>query len=335
MNTKVSTSNTKAQILKAYDDILKKLEEKSEAKPKEVQQRKDDVKTVESAQKNNESEIISSIAELKNSFIESLDKVQDDLTKEYVKLSDIQIAIKIEKKNLEDLYGLSTNADSFAALLLAQKESREKFDEESNAAKEMLNAEITETKANWQKEKLVHDSLEKEEKILLQKTRKREEEEYDYNLLQKRKKEVDAYQLTKFQQEADLKDKKLSFEKDFAEREKNIVETEKEFASLKKAAEQFPAELENAIQQATAKLEKQIKLEYKFEKELVAKETEGIINLKDLQVQTLENKIKEMDTQIKLLGQKADISEKSVKDIALKAIENTTKLQIIEKDKQE
>ncbi len=335
MNTKVSTSNTKAQILKAYNDVLKKLEEKSEAKPKEVQQRKDDLKTVESAQKNNESNIVSGIDELKNSFIESLNKVQGDLTEEYTKLAEIQAAIKIEKKNLENLYGLSTNADSFATLLIAQRESREKFDNEQKEAKEILKLEIAEKKVIWQKEKLLHDSLEKEEKNLLQKTRKREEEEYNYNLQQKRKKETDAYQLTKYKQEAELKDKKLTFEKDFAEREKSIVDTEKEFASLKKAVEQFPKELENTVKLATKKLEEQLKLGFRFEKELVAKETEGIISLKELQVQTLENKIGEMEAQIKLLGQKADTSEKSVKDIALKAIESSTKIHVVEKEKTE
>ncbi len=335
MNTKVSTSNTKAQILKAYDDVLKKLEEKSEAKPKEVQQRKDEVKTVESAQKNNESHIITGIDELKNNFIESLNKVQSDLTEEYTKLAEIQAAIKIEKNNLENLYGLSTNADSFAALLIAQRESKEEFDKELRDTKEILNIEIEEKKASWQKEKLLHDSSEKEEKNLLQKTRKREEEEYNYNLQQKRKKETDTYQLTKYQQEVELKDKKLIFEKDFAEREKSIVDTEKEFASLKKATEQFPEELEKTVQLATKKLEEQLKLEFKFEKELVAKETVGIISLKELQVQTLENKIIEMEALIKQLGQKADTSEKSVKDIALKAIESSNKIHVVEKEKVE
>lgn len=52
-----------------------------------------------------------------------------------------------------------------------------------------------------------------------------------------------------------------------------------------------------------------------------------------LQVSTLENKIKEMEAQIKLLSQKSETSEKSVKDIALKAIESSTKVQFVEKER--
>ncbi|MDY0077677.1 MAG: hypothetical protein RBR87_10410 [Bacteroidales bacterium] len=335
MNPKVSSTNTKAQILKAYEEVLKKLEEKSEAKPKEVQQRKEAILTVESAQKNTDEKIIADITAIKNSFVESLEKVQESLSNEYDKLAEIQAAIKIEKKNLEDLYGLSTNADSFAAILLAQKESQHRFDEEMKSKKESLDAEIANTKLRWDKEKAEKEALDKEEKLLLEKTRTREEEEYNYNLQQKRKKETDEYQLIKSQQEAELREKRIAFEKEFAEREKSIVETETEYAALKKAAEQFPKELEKAIQNAQADLEKSLTTQFKYEKNLIAKETEGLIKLKDLQVSSLESKIKEMEERIKELGQKADTSEKSLKDIALKAIERSTKVHVVEKEKTE
>jgi len=332
MNQKVSTANTKAQILEAYDELLKKLQEKSEDKPKEVQQRKDAVKIVESAQKNTEETIISGISTLKNSFNESLEKIQESLTAEYKKLADIQAAIKIEKQNLEDLYGLSTNADSFAALLIAQKESREKFDEEMDAAKSAVATEMADTKAKWDKEKTDKEEQIKEEKELAQKTRKREEEEYLYNLQQKRKKESDDYELKKAQMEAGLKEKKLAFEKEFAEREKASTEKEQEYADLKKAFDNFPKELEKAVQQAKGEMETMLTTAFNHQTALKSGETEGMMRMKDLQITTLENKIKEMEVQSKILGQKAETAEKSVKDIAIRAIESTSKTIILEKD---
>ena len=49
----------------------------------------------------------------------------------------------------------------------------------------------------------------------------------------------------------------------------------------------------------------------------------------------MEKKISTTNTkaQIKLLSQKAETSEKSVKDIALKAIESSTKVQVVEKER--
>lgn len=334
MNAKVSPTNTKAQILEAYDDLLKKLEEKSEDKPKEVQQRKEDLKTVESAQKNTEDTIIKGISALKASLNDSLEKIQQSLHAEHKKLAEIQAAIKIEKQNLENLYGLSANTDSFAAILLAQKDSREKFDEEMKTAKAIFEAEMSESKSKWDKEKADRDEQIKEEKTLTLKTRKREEEEYLYTLQQKRKKEGDEFELKKAKQEAELREKKIAFEKEYAEREKSLAEKEQEFEALKKASDNFSKELEKAVQQANATLESKLSAEFKYKTDLSAKDTEGSMQLKNLQIATLENKIKEMDAQSKLLGQKAETAEKSVKDIALKAIESSRKVQYVESEKQ-
>ena len=333
MEKKISTTNTKAQIIEAYNELLKKKEEKSQDNPKEVQQRKEAANTVESAQKNSEDEIVKDITKIRTSFIGSLDIIEDNLTAEHKKLAEIQEAINIEKKHLEELYGISTNADSFAAILLAQNESREKFEEERKATKEAFENEMSETKVNWGKEKSEKETLLKEEKEQNQKAKKREEEEYTYNLQQKRKKETDGYELNKLQQEAELKEKKLILEKEFAEREKEILENEKEFAGMKKASEQFPKELEKAVKEAIVETEARLNTEYKYEKNLTTKEAEGTINLKDLQISTLETKIKEMESQLKSASQKADVSEKSVKDIALKAIESSVKVQVVEKEK--
>lgn len=331
MNKTVSSSNTKAQILDAYDEVMKKLQEKAEDKPKEVQLRKEETRIVESAKQNTGQNIIADITKFKILFVENLETVQDSLLSEHKRLSEIQQAIEIERKNLEELYGLSTNADSFAALLLAQKEKREKFEEDITATKQLNETEMAEAKLKWEKEKTIQQQIIKEEKEQLSKNRKREEEEYKYNLVQNRKKETDNFELKRAKQEAELSEKKLSLEKTFAEREKAIVEKETEFVTLKKESDNFPMELDKTVQNAKVELEENLTKEFKFEKKITSKEIEGLIQLKDLQVSTLENKVKELEAQIKILGQKAETSEKSVKDIAIKAIESSTKVQLVEK----
>ena len=54
----------------------------------------------------------------------SLDKLEEKLVNEYKILENLQQAIAVEKKNLEELYQISANADSLSALILAQKEKR-------------------------------------------------------------------------------------------------------------------------------------------------------------------------------------------------------------------
>jgi len=198
---------------------------------------------VEAARGNTEENILKDVAQLKTRFVESLDKVQDSLMTEYKKLSDIQAAITIEKKNLDDLYALKVNADSLAAILLSQKESKEKFEAEMKTVREKFDLDIAETKARWEKEKKEVAEKMKEEQTQLQKTKKREEEEYLYHINLTRKKEADEYALKKSQLDAELKDKKVRFDKEFAEREKTIIEKEKELSELRKLADNMPKEI--------------------------------------------------------------------------------------------
>ncbi len=325
MEQPLSEKNTKAQILEAYEKLLKKVEQKSNDNPKEVQQRKQDVQTVEKATKTTEEEIETQIAKIKSDFVSALEIIEKELADERKKLETIQNAIRIEEKRLDDLYGISVNADSLSAILLAQKEQKEQFEQEMAARKEELSSQIAQTRATWEKEKAAHDEALKAEKENLAKMRRREEEEYAYNTQQKRKKEEDEYLQMKNRQEAELKERKIAFEKEVAEREKQLKESENELATLRAQAESFETKLAEAVQKAQAETEKRLQSVYAYEKELREKEVEGIINLKDHQIQTLQSKIKEME--------QVDVSEKTVKDIALKAIESAGKTQFVEREK--
>lgn len=330
---KVNKNNTKAQILDAYENLLKQVEAKSNDNPKQVQQRKEEVNMVKTASENTENGILAQISKIKTEFIASLENIEDNLTAEREKLATIQKAIAIEEKHLEDLYGLKSNTDALAAILLAQKEQKERFEKEMKAAKEQLDLEISETKANWLKEKKMHEDEQKAENESLKKSRQREEEEYTYTLQQKRKQEQDEYTLKKSRQETELKEQHAAFEKEFAEREKTIKESEKELSDLRKEVALFDEKLSKSIEKAQAETQEKLQTIQQYEKTLLEKETQGILNLKDHQIKTLENKIKEMEAQLKEAGIKVDNSEKTVKDIALKAIENSTKTQMVEREK--
>lgn len=333
MEKSISDKSTKAQILEAYEKLLKGVEEKSGNNPKEVQQRKTEAQTVRQAAETSEESISDRIGGIKTEFVLSLEKIEKELSAERKKLTDIQSAIRIEEKHLEDLYGLTANTDAFSAILLAQKEQEERFEREMAAKKELLAGQIENIRIQWEKEKKAYEENLKAEKENTTGRRRREEEEYAYTTQQTRKQEQDEYVRLKHKQELELKEQRAAFEKEFAEREKSIVEKEGEFARLNKEAESFPARLAEAVRKAQEETENRLSTAYQYEKDLREKETQGILNLKDHQVKSLEAKIKEMETQLKDAALKVDTSEKTVKDIALKAIENATRTQIIEKDR--
>lgn len=117
---------------------------------------------------------------------------------------------------------------------------------------------------------------------------------------------------------------------------------------LQQLREEFDAEM--AIKKADWDKEKaRIQLDVKEEKERLKKEhqreeddytynlqikrrkeQEGLIKLKEQTIQTLESRIKEHESYIKQLTQKTELADKSVKDIAIKAIESSGKVQLFD-----
>ncbi len=333
MAAKISSTNTKAQILEAYEKLQKQLEEKANNNPKEVQERKEHTKTLEKTAAFTPDTLQGQLLQIKQSFDKSLQELQDKIIAEYQVLADIQKSVKIEKQNLQDLYDIRANADTLAASLIAQKENKEAFETEMQEKKAALALEIREEKEKWDLQKQKNKEEEKEYTELLKKNRKREEEEYTYTLEKSRQEQKDklAYEMKQLNQ--DIATKRHDFEKEYAEREQRIVSSEKELADLNKQVADFPTLLEEEIKKAISNTEKELKTKYQFEKELREKEVEGNENLYKQEIELLKAKIAELQTQIQHATDKANDAEQSVKDIALRAIDGATKFQIVESKK--
>lgn len=324
----VTEKNTKAEILKAYEILLKDVQTAKADVPKLIQEEKQRKETLEKVAKVSNEGIVKSITTLKSDLSNSLDEILRGLSDEFKKLEEIRAAIALEKKSLEDLYSLSANTDSLAAMLLAQKEKKENFEREIKEKGEAFDSEITSKKAQWEIEKAKQKAEDKEYTDELTKRRKREEEEYAYNLKIRRQKEQDEYDSKKLLREKELTDKKLQFEQEVSSRELNLKNTEAELAELRKSNAEFPAKLEKALKDKEAEVSKQLQTKYGFDIQLMNKQSEADIRLKDQAINSLQEKIKEQQEQLKEYADKANRAEANVKDIAVKAIENASKIRM-------
>ncbi len=344
MEPEISIKNTKNEILSAYEDLLKKVQEKKTDEPKKVQEQQKQETVVKNAATLSHEGIVKEISNLKLSLSSALDKLSENFVSEFRKFEELQQAIQFEKQQLEDLYQLSANTDSLSAMLLAQKEKKEQFeqemasrkaelDEKIKTEKERFDTEMAEKRNQWEKEQEQYASQAKETQEEKKKIQAREDEEYQYNLKITRKKEADQYEEKKQKLEKELADKKAAFEKEFADRETKIQEAEAELKELRLKNASFPDELEKAVNAAVLAATEKLETRFGFEKELKQKETEGELRLKDQIIETLKAKIKDMETTIKELSQKAVTAETNVKDIAIRAIESSSKPYFIEKTK--
>lgn len=130
----------------------------------------------------------------------------------------------------------------------------------------------------------------------------------------------------------DLHEKKELFEKDYSEREKIILENEKEYSDLKAKIEKFPEDLTRTIKDAEQRIKSQLEMKFKYEADVLGKEVEGEIKLNQQMIQTLELKIKEKDEVIQGLSIRADESGKQIQNIAERAIDGASKLRVIRED---
>lgn len=325
----LSTKNTKAEILEAYESLLQKVQTAKSDDPKKMMEENKKKETLEKVSGLGDDKIEKEIVSLKGEMNRSLDNILKNMTDEFRKLEEIRAAINIEKKSLEDLYALSANTDSLAAMLLAQKEKKESFENEMKEKEEAFRNEIATRNAQWEAEKNRQKIAEKEYADELLKKRKREEEEYQYNLKISRQKEQDEYSSRKAALEKELMEKKAAFEQEIAKREETLKNAEAELAELRKNNAEFPAKLEKALKDKEKEVTTALQTQYEFDIKLIEKQNEADVRLKDQIIASLQEKIKEQQILVKEYGDKAAKAEAGVKEIAVKAIESSKKVQVI------
>ena len=329
MAEKITTKNTKNEILQAYNELLAKVQEQRQTDRREETKQKEEKEIVEKASHHSIETIVKNLADRRLTIVKALDGLGEELIGEYKKLTEIQQAIEIEKQNLDTVYEIKTNADSLAALLLAQKEKTADFEGEMERERSALEEETTDKRLQWKKEQETFEQAEKEKLAQIQKEREREEEEYNYDLQLTRKKDSDTYEAEKMALEKELGEKRRAFEQELSEREAALSGKEQEYLELKTTVESFPAELEEAVEAAKAAVRQELELTYKHAAELTKREMESEQRLSQQMISALEMKIKEQEAQIRQMAQKTDEAGSHVQNIALKAIEGASTQRVV------
>jgi len=347
----ISPKSTKNEILEAYNELFEKVKEQKPMDRQAIKKKEEEKQIVKDASQQSSEKIIKGLADLKLDIGKSLDSLEEKLVAQYKKLTELQQAINIETKNLEEVYEIKLNTDSLAAVLLAQKEKKAGFEADIEEKKRDFETKMTEKKSQWEKEQWTFESAKKEREAQTKKERQREEEEYSYNLKLNRKKDTDAYEAKKAilekgiiekkaavekemvekkaSVEKELVEKKAAVEKNLSERESVVSSKEKEFEELKTQVDTFPKQLEKAVKDAEKAVIDKLEFKYKHEAQLAVKEIEGERKLYKQSVEALESKIQAQQDLIGQITQKADEAGKQVQHIAVKAIESASSQRVI------
>ncbi len=325
---KFSLSNTKQEMLEAYNAVLKQLEaqRESELKPEKKIEEKKAKEVIQVAESLSSEGVAKEISNLKIETSKTLAQISDRLEEEVNKFRAIQSAIALKEKELQELYEIEKSAVTLAALIESQNQKRQAFELEMAEKKEALSQEIETLRAHREQEKKEYEDEIKERDTAEKKKRDRDKEEYEYSFKREQKLTKDKFEDEKAKLEKEIQVKKEQMESEIKEREKAIAGREDELNELRKKVSTFPKEMETAIAKAIKETTEKLILEAKNREELVKKEFIGERNVLTTRIESLEKIVKEQSEQIAKFSQQLEKAYQQVQDIAVKTIEGSSNI---------
>ena len=320
---KLSTSNTKQEMLSAYNELVKQLEEQkqAEAKPQEKIEQRLTADAVKVAEELSTEGVVKQVGELRSNIGRLLSQVASQLEEQVDRYAQISKAIAYKEKELAEIYEIQKSALSLAALLQAQQQKREEFEAETESARESLKDEIEQARAQWTQERKQYEAEVKERDIAEAKRRKREDEEFRYAFAREQQQAKDRAADEQARAEREFAVRKETLEKELAERERQVASREQELADLRARVEAMPRELDAAVARAIKETASRVQGESQSREELLKREFAGERNVFTTRIAALENTVKEQADQIARLSQQAERAYAQVQDIAVKALE--------------
>lgn len=279
------TKRTKQEIIDEYEKLQSQIEELQNAS--KIVYSQPAIEVVEKAKEKTPQTIEKAFADFQSSLHSSIAGLRSSLLDQATNLEDLQKAIALSRQQLQIQRSISIAADSLEQLV----EEHEKKDAFLTSEAERKQREFDEQMA------------------LKKKTWEREIEEYEYQ--KKMKGERDR---------AEVEER----EKIISAREAAIHEQEQEIAQLKKTADQFPHELESGLTKREQEVRNRLSQDFAHEKTLLEREASARIQLLELTVKNLEERLAAQSQEISSIRQQAEEANTKAQQLAVKAIERPT-----------
>lgn len=333
MIEEISTKNTKNEILDAYYELLEQVKQNKKITKQEEKASLEKKAILEKTTGSCADDIVKGLADLKMIINKSFKELEDQLLAENQKLIDLKKAITICNQELEELYEIKVNANTLAALILAQKEKSMSFEKTMKERTVNFEQEIQEKRTLWKKEQEEFELAAKEQENLTKKLRIREEEEYLYKRNLVRAKEQDKYLNEAEALEKELTDQRQALENEFKDREAKIADAEQELIALREQTKNFPTEKEQAVLEKTNAITQELTTKYEYEAKLAQTKVDGEIKVYKQIISNLESKVTTLEEQIGKFTERANHATLQVQDIAIKAIEGASRQRYLQVEK--
>lgn len=206
---------------------------------------------------------------------------------------------------------LNTYEDAFNNLVVSITKAKDEFTR--------LQKEIAELRESWEKEQKAHAFFLQERNQQEETERRREKEAYEYETKMQRRQDEDAFL-----------EKKAKWERELAARKEELENDKRELEFLRKQVDGFETNLEKAVKEAQATLEKELTGNFTTEKKLREQEVKGEKDMLNLRISNLTQENSRQAQEITALKKALEDVTSQLKEVAVKVIEssgNTVKQQ--------
>ena len=318
----VHSIGQKGQMWQEFQQLLaetKRVESKITTK-EEIAARQQDKEIVERASTYTIESVVKELVDLQLVFDRTIDELTNQLSRESVKLDEVQKAISVETTVLQGLHHIEIAANALDILIQEHDAKNNAFEEQGAEWREAFTQQVTAQREAWQKEQEDHDKAVQEHKELLQNERSISEQDKSYDLERSRKIELDGYETKKRQIERTLSEQEREKEKEWATRENLLLNRQEELEEYKAQIDAFPAKLEKAIKESREQAIKSTNQSAKVKADLLTKEVEANKKVYELTIQTLEDTIERQNQEIQALSAELKEALKQVQQLASKAV---------------
>jgi hypothetical protein len=337
----VTMSNTKKELLEAYEqakDVLAK-QAKALLKAEEARARAQAEAARAAADVQVQEDPVRRLHDLRTDVGKKLSELAERLEAEVVTYAQVTKAAAEKQAELNQLYEIEAAAGDLAALLEAQRARREQFDAEMTSRKDELESalagrkaqledEIASTRRSWEEEKARRKAQEAEEAERTAKARQREQDEYDYALNREREQRRNALEDELASLEREIASKREAFraetsgkEAELERREGLVAAGEEELRQLREKVDTFPGELAGAVEAAAEDTTKRLGAEFRSHKALLEAQFAGERNVLTSRIEALEARVGSQKDHIAALEDKLEKAYGKVQDIANRAVD--------------
>jgi hypothetical protein len=318
-------AKTTDQITRAFQQLLaarKKLAARITTKEETAQTAKEQ-QVVSAASALTVERIVKDLADLQLAYDRDTEALANTLLAETSKLTQVQQAIEVETRHLQELADIELAANALDILAQTQQAEENAFEERSAQQRDSLTQQIATQRDAWQKEQAAHEQQVAEYEAALLQERSQAEANFQYDLERKRTIELDKFETKKRTQEREMTEMERVKSQDWTERERAMAERQEQLEDYRAQAEGLSQKLAGAIETAREQAMQAAAQDAQVKSDLYRKEIQANQQVRELKIQSLNETIARQAEQLDALSAELKDALKQMQALASQAIGGT------------